>query len=691
VSSLVCFRLALTLIFILSGSGPALGQTSFRNDLSQLEKLLSEHHVQPRPVDDSLSCDVVQSLLRMIDPDKLYYTQAEVSRIIACQSKLTSDIISNTWTFLPLFEETTRLSLTRARKTILATTQQPVNLNAKETVSLDTMWAADEASLKEKITFAVKLNTLRQLNRYGATDETQNIEKCRRVVEAAMLRAVDKLLQQYLGFGHVAGNIFLKAYLRAHDPHSVYFSPIEMQNFVASLSSQGFHFGFVLEENLKGNVIIRSLVPGSPAWKSGEIYTGDIIDGMAWHGKPKIDAALLSIEEIEAVLMESNDEVLDLYLRTSDGSIKQVMLKKALQSAGDDIVRSSVLIADSKIGYISLPDFYSNWEQEGGAEAANDVAKAIIKLKKENIKGLILDLRFNGGGSLKEAVAMAGIFIDAGPMGLLRGKTGDAVTYKDFNRGTVWDGPLVVMVNGLSASASEFLGAALQDYNRALVVGSRTYGKGTAQNIFSLEAGKPTLNLATVGKSTKTGYATITTERCYRISGKSVQYAGLIPDITIPDLHDYTSYQESQLPFALKPDVIFKKVYYQPLPQIPLSALGTSSRERIASNSYFNEIAKMKALLDEDSNRQTSISLSKADFELRFQALNRSVEALERMSSTETGIFKVEFLPSDSERMSVDEYFKQLNTSWSSMLKTDHTLGETVNILTDFIKQSKNP
>lgn len=686
------FRFALTLTFILSVSEVAISQASFKNDLSQLNKLLLEYHVQPRPVDDGLSQDVVQNLIEMIDPDKLYYTQADVLKIKTSQNKIISDIYNNTWTFIPTFLEITKASLTRARANILALPQLPINFDVEETFHRDSMWASDEASLQKKLALTVKYKVLSQLELSAYhNDDHQTFEKIKSFVEGAMLRAVDKRLQHHSGFEHFVSNIFLKAYLRAQDAHSVYFSPVEMQNFLASISSQGFYFGFVLEEDIKGNVFVKSLVPGSPAWKSGEIFTGDVIEGLAWHGKPKIEAVLLSLEEIESILSQSNHDVLNLYLRAPGGDVKQVMLKKALQSSEDDIVKSSILVTDSKIGYISLPDFYSNWSQEGSAQAANDVAKAIIKLKKENISGLILDLRFNGGGSLREAVAMAGIFIDAGPMALLRAQTGEAVTYKDFSRGTVWDGPLVVMVNGLSASAAEIFAAALQDYNRALIVGSRTYGKGTAQNILSLETGTSTLNPGTVGDKTKTGYATITMGRWYRISGKSVQHTGLNPDIKIPELYDYTAYQESQLPFALKPDSVFKKVYYQPLLPISLTALRTNSYDRIASTPYFIQVLKTKSLLDEYTKGQTSITLSKEDFNLRFRSLSQHVKALEKLSSTETRIFNVAFISSDIERMSMDEYFRERNTSWSSTLKKDYTLGETVNIITDFIRQSKKP
>jgi carboxyl-terminal processing protease len=676
----------------LGRSQDSLAQASIKSDLYQLKKLVAERHLQPRAFDESLSRDVALNLLRMIDPDKLYYTEPEFYKIIAYQSRIGNDLKNDTWTFLPAFQEITSAVLTRAKKNLLLISQQGLDLDKKELFKVDTTWAADEVALQKRMRATIKFDILTQLALDRGNENAALTEKrYTRAVHANKLRSIDKLLQYHAGFEALMGSLFLKAFLQAHDAHSVYLPPVEMQNFVASLSSQGFQFGFMLEEDLSGNVIIKGLVPGSPAWKCGEIHSGDIIEGLAWHGKEKTDATLLDIEEVEAILMESNHDVLDLELRASNGSVKQVMLKKELRSTDDDIVRSSVLVADARVGYISLPGFYSDWDHAGGSQCANDVAKAILKLKKENIKGLILDLRFNGGGSLEEAVAMAGIFIDAGPMGLLRARAGEPVTYKDFNRGTVWDGPLVIMVNGLSASASEFVAAALQDYNRAVVVGSKTYGKGTAQVLFSLEPGKPVANMAAAVANKKTGYATITMERCYRISGKSVQYTGVIPDVTIPEAFDYSEYQEATLPFALKPDEIFKKVYYRPLPAITLNTLNNNARQRIAQSPYFTQVTRMKEIMHQSLEEKKEFMLSRVDFKIHFEGLSASVKSLTKMLEQETGAFNVEFVSSDLELMRMDEYFNEMNKSWSKTLKSDYVLGETVNIINDFIRISKTP
>jgi carboxyl-terminal processing protease len=678
------------LLLLTSVSGVSVGQ-SVRQELQTLKKLLSENHVEARPIDNALAIDVCKKLLSLTDPDKIYFTGDERMRLVAHQSKIANDLNNNTWTFFPMFLDAYKTALTRAEKNIRSITEKPLNLNENDFYYPDTAWASDESTLKKRILARIKFNVLQELlyNRSG-DNEDDLVKRSILVAQNGMLRSIKKILYHPNGFESFAGRIFLQSLTLSFDPHSMYFSAVEMQNFVESISSQGFHFGFRLDEDMKGNVVVKGIVPGSPAWKSGEVFAGDIIDAVGWQGKSRVDALMLGVQEVEDILMESNHDILELHLRSASGQIKKVLLKKELQQNEDNIVRSTILIREEKIGYISLPDFYSNWEESGGSKCANDVAREILKLKKEGIKGLILDLRYNGGGSLLEAVAMAGIFIDAGPMGLLRDRLGEVTTYKDLNRGTVWDGPLLVLVNGYSASASEFVAAALQDYNRALIVGSRTFGKGTSQNMFSLEPGKPLMNFALVGRN-KTGFATITTEKAYRITGKTVQYNGITPDITIPGLFDERSEREQHLPHALRADEVFKKVYYQPLPTIPLTQISKASSERIAHSDYFQTVNNVNGLFREAVKGATPVPLSKNDFYGRYTQLLKGIKTFELLSSQQVSTFTVEFLAGDVQRMQMDEYVNELNSSWRDNLTHDHFLAESANIMNDLIKIFKTP
>jgi carboxyl-terminal processing protease len=242
-----------------------------------------------------------------------------------------------------------------------------------------------------------------------------------------------------------------------------------------------------------------------------------------------------------------------------------------------------VLKGAKKIGYIPLPSFYFDTGNVSGG-AAGDVAKAIIKLNKENIEGLILDLRFNGGGSIEEARELAGIFIDFGPVVMYKQADQTVSVLKDMTRGTVYNGPVIIMVNGFSASASELLAASLQDHKRAMIVGGRTYGKGTGQRIYPL-----------TGSSTD--FAKVTLLKIYRINGKTYQHKGVIPDVTLPDVTQSLGDREADFAYALSSDSVTKKAYYTPLTMKALTPLAEKSMARVQQSQSFKSVDQMQRKL----------------------------------------------------------------------------------------------
>ena len=264
-----------------------------------------------------------------------------------------------------------------------------------------------------------------------------------------------------------------------------------------------------------------------------------------------------------------------LKFRKKDGTTRIVLLRKEKIENEENIVKGFVLKGEKKIGYILLPAFYTEWENESGSSCANDVAKEIVKLKKENIDGLILDVRYNGGGSLGEAMEMIGIFVDEGPLMGQKQKAEKVIYLKDPNRGTIYNGPMALMVNGQSASASEILAASLQDYNRALIVGSNTYGKATMQQMMLLDT--------MTNRPTQIGNAKdivkITTGKLYRLSGETAQMNGVSPDIVLPDAFDGLDYREKFSSFALPADKVAKNAYYKPLAALPVNELPEKVRK----------------------------------------------------------------------------------------------------------------
>jgi carboxyl-terminal processing protease len=356
----------------------------------------------------------------------------------------------------------------------------------------------------------------------------------------------------------------------------------------------------------------------------------------------------------------------------------------------ESYVRSFVLAGKNRIGYLSLPDFYTRWGNEGeGSRCANDVAKEILKLKKEKIDGLILDVRYNGGGSLQEAVALAGIFIDEGTLGFLKDRQ-KTIPLKDINRGTIYDGPLLVMVNGQSASASEFLAAALQDYHRAMIVGSRTFGKASAQNIFPLDR---TQNLSSLENiKNYIGYATITTDKLYRATGKSAQGYGVEPDIALPDIFELLDYHEAELPFALPADTLARKSYLKTLPPIPLRELQERTRARLDQREPFRELKSILASFAErDFDDEEPVALKWQAITDAQQQKKIQEEKLKKTFFAEGNSYQVSNTTLDMQRMSIDGYAKEINTLWTHKLMNDLYLDESFQIICDYIERSKKP
>ena len=304
---------------------------------------------------------------------------------------------------------------------------------------------------------------------------------------------IHRILNHASGYENHIATQFLQSVSLAFDPHSSYLSLAQMENFLASLSTEGYYFGISVDENERGEIVITQLTPGGPAWKSGEVHAGDVIEQIRWEGSEWIEVDGMTQDEFDNLLQESIRNSIEFTLE-GNGRYREDSATSERKRCQPKKIELKVLFSKGRKESVMFlcRDFIPIGVMRRDHGAPMMWRRKYLKLKKENIDGLVLDVRYNRGGSLKEAVAMAGIFIDAGPMGVLKVKGGTTQSEKDVNRGTVYDGPLLLMVNGLSASASEFLAAALQDYHRGIIVGSRTYGKATGQEVFSLEPDEKT-------------------------------------------------------------------------------------------------------------------------------------------------------------------------------------------------------
>jgi carboxyl-terminal processing protease len=351
-----------------------------------------------------------------------------------------------------------------------------------------------------------------------------------------------------------------------------------------------------LDQNEDGNYEVEDLEPGGNAWRTGELHKGDIVLSIKKGNGPDRQLSEMDEDEVQQLLRGNSDEKVELTVKTAAGVTKKIIVTKEKVTDDEGIVKSYVIDGKQKIGYIQLPGFYSRESEDIKTDddvkfdgCANDVSKEIIKLTRDTITGLILDLRFNGGGSMWEAMQLAGIFIDYGPVGSVKERSGKVHFLKDPNRGSAYDGPLLVLINGASASASEMTSAMLQDYKRALIVGGTTYGKGTAQTVLPMDTA---YNEASKKNYDNFGdFVKVTGRKFYRIDGTTTQWKGVIPDIALPDIYEGLGIRESKNASALLPDNA-KKGMYQPLAGIPAQRLKEKSNQRVAADAAFINIKK---------------------------------------------------------------------------------------------------
>ncbi len=336
-------------------------------------------------------------------------------------------------------------------------------------------------------------------------------------------------------------------------------------------------------------------------------------------------------------------------------------------------MKSFLLKGDKTIGYISLPAFYTDWEDASKDinGCANDVAKEIIKLKQENIDGLILDLRYNGGGSMQEAVDLAGIFIDAGPVGQIKSSDGKIFTLKDMNRGTIYDGPLVLLVNGYSASASEMLAGTLQDYNRAIIVGTPTYGKATAQVVLPMDT---TISLENDNQSKQTSsYIKLTTDKLFRITGATAQGTGVQPDILLPDVSEAEPQHETDEYFTLHVSNIDANKYYKPYPFLPIAALKKIAADKIAPDDYFKKLNDYLVLY-KGCRQQKDISLQWKDASEERKKVDDAYSTMQNAKDSMKAGFTVQENIYEQQRLETDGSLKEMNKILKRYLQDDPVL-----------------
>jgi len=596
------FALLLFSVFIyVSLPAQTYSSDKLRQKCQVLRRFLEQNHYQPLQWNDSSSSRLFDKWMEVLDEDKRYFTKSDINELSGYRYKLDKEMMGKSWGFFDKSINLYRLRLQQSDSIVNALLSKPLDFSKPDNLHFP---FGDYASSLQELTQRWQEVTKWKILDRILDEEEDTVHPFTAKIPAnfALLesKAIEKIKKQHDArmqdilppspdFEKGLEDDYLNAICWCYDPHTEYMNIAAEKEFETELSRFEYSAGIDVDKNDKGEWQISRLVPGGTAWRNGDLHQGDILLKIKSGEHAEQELADLSEDEVMSLLQGASDEKLVITLRTTGGSQKTVTLTKEKVEDDENIVKSFVLADSKKVGYIKLPGFYSETDeqkQDNDEGCANDVAKEVVKLKEDSIEGLIIDLRYNGGGSIWEAQQLAGIFIDIGTICSIKDKDGEVHFLKDPNRGTIYDGPILIMVNSQSASASELVSAALQDYNRALIVGSTTYGKGTAQQILPLD---------TTGKITEKDnpddYIKVTDEKFYRITGGTTQWKGVIPDITLPDFYTPEKYLEKGSKSALLPD-LSKPAMYEQLPSIPIEALQRLSEKRVNADSSFAEVKK---------------------------------------------------------------------------------------------------
>lgn len=657
-----------------------------------LARMVAKFHVAPRTVNDSFSLDVYNQMMEKTDGSKVLFTKNDIARFAPYTTLIDDEIKQKNTDFLNLFTTVYVQRLKQADSLAGIMLIKPFNLLFNETFTAaeDTSYPATPLAAAQKLYKVFKMDVLDDMvddlpdgfKSFTPAQQKKYIDSAEAVYRkknvTAYRRRISNILQNPAGITQYMGELYCETIATCFDPHTEYLPKTDKENLEGALGKQRFRFGFSLEEDKDGGVLIDKLKPGSPAFKCGKLNKGDKFLTVQWAGRQAIDVSESTPAELSEMISQSNHDTLYFTMRKAGGSVVQVALAKEQEIAGDDEnkVKSFILKGANAIGYIYLPAFYEDWESSTANNGcANDVAKEIVKLKQEGISGLIIDLRYNGGGSVSEATALAGIFIDAGAVAQEKGKEPKVFTMKDVDRGTIYDGPLVIMVNGYSASASELVAGTLQDYNRAVIVGTPTYGKATAQVIFPMDT---TVTYQTIASKQTDNEIKITISKLYRVNGTTAQFKGVQPDIFLPDLLSAYITKEADEPFALQPNTIDANKYYQPNAPLPIATLAANAKLLVDTSTYFNRVQQVITAYKQQK-AEKDVLLTLTSFVSNASAANTQDNTVKLKGFTNR--FTVQNNKFEVTRLQTDSYLKQLNDGFKEQVNRDAYIGVAYDVL----------
>ena len=690
---LICAGLVVAFRSLGIGTEPP---TKYEKILHNIGEMLSQIHYSPKKIDDNFSKEVFKKYLsEKIDGQKNIFLQSDINDLKKYETKLDDEIMGGPVEFVPAVSAIYKKRILETEALYKEFLSKPYDFSKDESVNFNPdqiNYPANEEEKKEAWRKRMKYLVLeRYADLVDAREKNKgkdsikvksdvDLEKeARDRVLKIMNRSYDRIKAKFED--EDSFNSYVNTVTETMDPHTAFFPPVEKRYFDETMSGRFFGIGASLRED-DGNIKIATLLTGSPAWKSGEITAGDLIIKVAQGKEEPVDITGYLVEDAVKLIRGKKGTDVKLTLKKNDGSLKVVNLTRDEIVQDETFARSAVINGPKgKIGFIFLPEFYADFENPKGARCSDDVRKEVIRLKEQKVDGIIIDLRNNGGGSLYDVVQMVGLFIEDGPIVQVRDRDGKPQVYRDRDKTVLYDGPLGVMVNEFSASASEIFAAAIQDYGRGIIIGSTTtYGKGTVQRNIGLDK-----TMGMLDPNSELGTVKLTLQKFYRINGGSTQLRGVSSDITLPDMLEYSPVREKNDPDALSWDEIPKADYANWRYSLNFKPIEQASAARIGANPSFKIIKSNAEWLAKQNDKVYTLNFKK--YEEEQKQIRDRVKQIDSLNKLPTEL-NVEALSDDLKKLEYDQGKSERFKQWIKNLRTDIYLDESVKVVDDMIVQN---
>lgn len=719
---IACLSVTLLAFKINTGNGDETNPDKDKLLLELLTFVIEKGHYSPATIDDNFSKGVYKDYIEALDPSKRFFRQSDIDEFSKYETQLDNQLLNKDLTFFDLTYTRLIKRMEESKAIYKAILSKPFDYTIDESFNTDyenAPYAKNTAELNNRWRKQIKLSTLSSLidrldmqeNKKKGTaghitnDPINQLKQGEKIEEGYNEKnkvdsAVDngkpktfeeleketressiKSLDEYFGFIKDLDrsdwfSVYINSITARFDPHTNYLAPEEKERFDVSISGKLEGIGARLQKK-NDFTEISELISGGPAWRGKQLEAGDLIMKVAQGNQQPVDVVGMRLDDVVKKIKGPKGTEVRLTVKKVDGTITVISIIRDIVEIEETYAKSSIVNKNGlKYGVIYLPKFYIDFENKDGRDAGKDIAIEVDRLKKAGVSGIVLDVRDDGGGSLSTVVDIAGLFIEEGPIVQIKSAGRKKEVLYDKDQKIEWDGPLVIMVNSFSASASEILAAAIQDYKRGIIIGSKqTYGKGTVQNVIDLNQFVRSSSMGDLG-ALKT-----TTQKFYRINGGSTQLEGVSSDVVMPDRYAYLKMGERDVDNAMPWDKIDQAPYSIWKNNSNFNQAIINSKNRIAQNQQFQLVEDNAKWIDSRS-KENVYSLHIEKFKIAQSEIEEKAKKYKPILDYKNSL-KFTSLPYENEMMAKDATLKEKRDRWHEALSKDIYVEEALNVLDD--------